>query len=220
MTSKLSPDAPVFLIGFMASGKTTVGRLVAASRNWSFRDLDQVIIDTAGRSVAQIFADEGEAGFRRRESDALRTAAAWRRTVVATGGGAACAEANLALMLGQGRVVALSVTPEEVVRRAGGDSGRPLLQSPSSPSPSSSSSSLSPSPSPSLSPSLSPSPSLSASASPSPSTQRADLISKATALLAARAFFYARAHHRIDTVGKSPEVIAAEVLRLLDADPS
>ena len=76
-------------------------------------------------TVAEIFAAEGEAGFRRRESDAVREAAARRRTVVATGGGAACREENLAAMLAAGRVVALAVSAEEAVRRAGDGSGPP-----------------------------------------------------------------------------------------------
>jgi shikimate kinase len=122
-----SGDAPVFLIGFMATGKTTVGRLVARRRGFSFVDLDETIVAAAGMPVAEIFAREGEAGFRRREAEALRAAAARRRTVVATGGGAACREENLATMLSAGRVVALSATPAEVMRRTGRGSGRPLL---------------------------------------------------------------------------------------------
>jgi shikimate kinase len=120
-------DAPVFLIGFMATGKTTVGRLVARRRGWTFVDLDESIVAAAGMPVAEIFAREGEAGFRRREAEALRAAAARRRTVIATGGGAACREENLTTMLGAGRVVALSATPAEVLRRTGRGSGRPLL---------------------------------------------------------------------------------------------
>ena len=124
-SSQAPADVPIFLIGFMASGKTTVGRIVAAKLGlgWTFLDLDEIITDAAGRSVARIFADEGEAGFRQRESEALRAAAQLRRTVVATGGGAACREENLSLMLAAGHVVALSVTPAEVVRRAGARSG-------------------------------------------------------------------------------------------------
>ena len=123
-------ERPLFLIGFMASGKTTVGRLIAARRGWTFHDLDQVIVSAAGRSVAQIFADpgEGEAGFRRREAEAVRAAAALRDAVIATGGGAACVEDNLARMLAAGQVVTLVVSPEEAVRRAGGDGSRPLLR--------------------------------------------------------------------------------------------
>jgi shikimate kinase len=123
----LTSDAPIFLVGFMASGKTTVGRLLAGRLGWAFADLDDMVVAAAGKTVAEVFAAEGEAGFRRRESDAVREAAARGRTIVATGGGAACREENLTLMLAAGRVVALSVSPEEAVRRAGGASGRPLL---------------------------------------------------------------------------------------------
>jgi len=81
----------------------------------------------AGQPVADIFAAEGEAGFRRREADALREAAGRRQAVIATGGGAACREDNLAAMLAAGHVVALAVSAEEAIRRAGASSGRPLL---------------------------------------------------------------------------------------------
>ncbi|MES1205801.1 MAG: shikimate kinase [Pseudomonadota bacterium] len=180
MTTLPGADAPVFLIGFMASGKTTVGRILAAKLRWRFLDLDGVITDAAGLSVEQIFAREGEAGFRARESEALRQAAASPRAVVATGGGAACVEPNLALMLASGRVVTLLVAPGDAVRRAGPASGRPLL---------------------------------------APAAGAADPLAAAFRLLAAREPFYARAHHRVETSGKSPEDVADEVLRLLDADP-
>lgn len=111
----------------MASGKSTVGRLVAARLGWEFRDLDRVIAEAAGHTIPEIFAAEGEDGFRRRESEAVAEAAGLRRTVIATGGGAACREPNLSLMLAAGHVVALAVSPEEVVRRTQGRSSRPLL---------------------------------------------------------------------------------------------
>jgi len=111
-------DRPLFLVGFMASGKTTVGRLVAARLGWAFHDLDQMIVAAAGRSVAALFADpaEGEEGFRRREAEAVRAAAALRGAVVATGGGAACVEDNLRRMLESGRVVTLSSTGHRIGR--------------------------------------------------------------------------------------------------------
>jgi shikimate kinase len=124
---KTSDDAPIFLVGFMASGKTTVGRLLAAGLGWGFVDLDDLVVAAAGRNVPEIFAAEGEPGFRRRELEALRRAAARPRTVVATGGGAVCREEALAIVLDAGRVVALDVSAEEAVRRAGTGSGRPLL---------------------------------------------------------------------------------------------
>jgi shikimate kinase len=121
------PDAPIFLVGFMATGKTTVGRILAARLGWRLVDLDDVIAREAGRTVPEIFEAEGEAGFRAREARALAAASAERRAVVATGGGAACREDNLRMMLAAGRVVALAVTPEESVRRARRGAGRPLL---------------------------------------------------------------------------------------------
>ena len=122
-----SDDAPIFLIGFMGSGKTTVGRLLADRLGWFFADLDERVVRVAGMSIPEIFAREGEAGFRRRETEALRLAAAERRVVLATGGGAACRDENLTLMLDAGHVAALGVSPGEAVRRAGAASGRPLL---------------------------------------------------------------------------------------------
>jgi shikimate kinase len=120
-------DAPIFLIGFMASGKTTVGRLLAERLDWAFVDLDKLIEDGAGKTVANIFAAEGEAGFRKRETEALREVARRRKTVVATGGGAPCREENIEAMLAAGRVLWLDVSAEEAVTRAGKTSGRPLL---------------------------------------------------------------------------------------------
>jgi len=122
-----SDDAPIFLIGFMGSGKTTVGRLLADRLGWAFADLDERIAGLAGTTIPEIFAREGEPAFRRREAEALARAAAERRVVLATGGGAACNDANLTLMLKAGHVAALVVSPAEAVRRAGAVSGRPLL---------------------------------------------------------------------------------------------
>jgi len=185
----------------MASGKTTVGRIVAARTGWRFHDLDQIIADAAGRSVARIFADEGEAGFRKREDVALRMAARLERAVIATGGGAACNEENLQLMRASGQVIALEVTAEEVVRRAGSGSDRPLLRAGlgagvGAPGPISQS-------------------------QPGPGAGRpASPLEVAASLLDRRASFYRRAHHRIDTMSKSPEEVAAQVLGLIDADPA
>jgi shikimate kinase len=120
-------DAPIFLIGFMASGKTTVGRLLAERLDWVFVDLDKVIEDGAGKTVADIFAAEGEAGFRKRETAALREVAGRRKVVVATGGGAPCSDENIEAMLAAGRVFWLDVPAAAAVARAGKASGRPLL---------------------------------------------------------------------------------------------
>jgi shikimate kinase len=170
MSPSAAPEGPLFLIGFMGSGKTTVGGLLAERLGWSFADLDELIVRAAGLSVAEIFAREGEEGFRRRETEAVRAASSGRRAVVATGGGAACREENLALMLGAGRVVALAISAAEAVRRTGSRSGRPLLDG------------------------------------------SADPLGAATALLAKREPFYARAHLRVETDSLTPDETAGAIV--------
>jgi shikimate kinase len=115
------------IIGFMGTGKTTVGRLLAERLGRRFVDLDDAIATQAGRSIADIFRSGGEGAFRKLEQDALARALSEPDCVLATGGGAACREPNLSMMLAAGTVVALSAPPEEVLRRTGRGSGRPLL---------------------------------------------------------------------------------------------
>src|SRR5947209_12500962 len=77
----------IFLIGYRGSGKSTVGPRLAAALGWDFVDADDLIEARAGRSIAAIFASEGETGFRDRESAMLRELAGRGRHVIATGGG-------------------------------------------------------------------------------------------------------------------------------------
>lgn len=158
------------LIGFMATGKTTVGRIVAEALQREFLDLDQLVEETAGMKVPELFRTQGEPGFRKIEAEALQAALKRDNVVLATGGGAACREENLQAMLAGGYVVALSAPPTEVLKRTGGASGRPLLDS------------------------------------------AADPLAEAARLLSAREPFYARAHLRVDTVGKAPQAVAAEIV--------
>lgn len=106
----------IILVGYRGSGKTTVGRLVAARLGWAFVDADDVIEATAGKSVAGIFAAEGEAGFRDREAAALAALCARPDHVIATGGGAVLREANR-LAMKAGFVVWLTAPPEVVWER-------------------------------------------------------------------------------------------------------
>src|SRR5688572_23094180 len=110
---------PIFLIGFMAAGKTTVGRLVASRLDRRFVDLDDMIADAVGTPAATLVAAD-EPGFRRRETDALTAAIAGAGDgpVIATGGGCAAHADNLDRMLAAGLVVALSASLPEVRRRA------------------------------------------------------------------------------------------------------
>lgn len=116
------------MIGFMGSGKTTVGALLAERLGRRFIDLDGWISEESGRSVTQIFAQEGEPAFRSRETSALKETAQILRSVISTGGGAACFEENLQLMLKTGPVIALLVSATEALKRTGKHSGRPLLE--------------------------------------------------------------------------------------------
>ena len=118
----------VVLVGFMGSGKSTVGRMLAERTNRSFVDLDDDIASDAGRSISEIFADEGEVGFRQREAHSLRRALNKRDIVVAAGGGAPLPDENWRQMREGNCVVSLMAEPAELARRLNGSSGRPLLQ--------------------------------------------------------------------------------------------
>ena len=111
----------LILIGYRGTGKSTVGRLVAGRLGWDFVDCDERIEAVAGRSIAAIFAAEGEAGFRDRESAVLRELASRERIVLATGGGAVLRPANRALLRDAGFVVWLTAQPETIWNRLQGD---------------------------------------------------------------------------------------------------
>ncbi|HEX3629560.1 MAG TPA: 3-dehydroquinate synthase [Candidatus Dormibacteraeota bacterium] len=118
----------VVLVGFMGSGKTTVGRELADRLQRSFVDLDREIEADAGRSIAEIFALEGEAGLRQREGRRLERALQEEGAVIAAGGGAPLADANWQRIRDGNTVVALMAEPAELQRRLSGSNGRPLLQ--------------------------------------------------------------------------------------------
>ncbi|MDQ6712490.1 MAG: 3-dehydroquinate synthase [Candidatus Dormibacteraeota bacterium] len=118
----------VVLIGFMGSGKSTVGPHLAQRLERPFVDLDDMVVEDAGRSVAEIFSAEGEAGFRERESRCLQRALERDGFVVAVGGGAPLREENWARIRSGNTVVALTAEAGELARRLNGSSDRPLLQ--------------------------------------------------------------------------------------------
>lgn len=126
---ELAPGRPnVVLAGFMATGKTAVGRALAAELGLPFLDLDDAIERTAGRDVAAIFGSEGEKGFRARERAAVREAARLSGTVIATGGGAPLDRASFAPLAASGIVVVLTADADELERRLRGGPERPLLR--------------------------------------------------------------------------------------------
>ncbi len=109
--------SPVFLIGPRGSGKTTVARLLAARLGRDWVDADDVLEARFGKSIRDVFAEEGEAGFRDREAAVLADLCGRRRCVVSTGGGVVVREANRALLRASGFVVWLTADAETLWRR-------------------------------------------------------------------------------------------------------
>ncbi|MBB6609864.1 AAA family ATPase [Pontibacter sp. Tf4] len=120
----------IFLLGMMGSGKTTLGRELAEKLNYSFVDLDAFIEEKEGRTIAEIFATDGQEKFRELENQALQTIVTnFSQTVVATGGGAACFHNNMHLMNAAGETFFLDVPTELLAQRLSQSdlSTRPLL---------------------------------------------------------------------------------------------
>ncbi len=115
------------LIGPMGAGKSSLGRRLAQAWGLAFVDLDSEIEARAGTSIPTIFSCEGEAGFRRRERDALAEVLSGERCVLATGGGAVLDPENRAAMRRQGFVVHLHIDIDEQLSRLERDRSRPLL---------------------------------------------------------------------------------------------
>lgn len=118
----------VILVGFMGTGKSTVGRELADRLQREFVDVDHEIAAEAGRSIAEIFADEGEDGFRAREARMLARTLEREQVVIAAGGGAPLRDDNWQRMRDGNTIVALTAEPAELVRRLNGANGRPLLK--------------------------------------------------------------------------------------------
>ncbi len=124
------PRGPnILLIGLMGSGKTTVGKLIARKLGWEFVDTDTLISEQAdNRSIPDIFAGEGEAGFRRRESDTLRGLLGRRNCVIATGGGIITTPRNRPLLRHLGFIIWLEAPVGLLAHRTSFNQDRPLLQ--------------------------------------------------------------------------------------------
>ncbi len=117
-----------FLIGSMGAGKTTLGKLLAAELCFDFIDADHYLTDLLGVSIPTIFAVEGEAGFRQRESAVLDQLTQCGSIVLATGGGAVLNPENRRYLRERGTVIYLHIEPEIQYLRVKGDKNRPLLQ--------------------------------------------------------------------------------------------
>jgi shikimate kinase len=106
-----------FLIGYRGSGKTTVARLLAQRLGWSWLDADEVLENRHGRSIRTIFAEEGEAGFREKESAVLVGLCKLDRHVIATGGGVVLRPENRARLRAAGRIIWLTADPLTLWKR-------------------------------------------------------------------------------------------------------
>lgn len=169
----------VFLIGFMGAGKTSTGKALAALLGWRFQDLDDLIEAREGATIAGIFGDRGEAGFREAEARALEHLlqdAAYRSDlVVALGGGTFVQPRNRALLEQSEAVTVLLEAPVEELRRRCGseDRERPLARDEE----------------------------------------------RFLELYVGRQPAYALARHKVQTLGKTVEAVAAEIAQLLGTRP-
>ncbi|HLD82431.1 MAG TPA: shikimate kinase [Candidatus Omnitrophota bacterium] len=117
----------IYLVGFMGTGKTAVGRELAKRKKWQFMDLDELIELKEKRVISDIFAKEGEPYFRRLESRVLKEACKEKKFVVACGGGIVINPDNIKVMKETGKVVCLTARPEVILKRTSGYAHRPLL---------------------------------------------------------------------------------------------
>lgn len=130
ISRQTSAEGNIYLIGYMASGKTTFGRALAGALGRTFVDLDDYISRQTGMSVSEIFAKHGEARFRQLEREAIETIAnaGDGRSVVACGGGTPCFGDNMTLLNSAGLTVWLDATISTIMRRLREDrGGRPLV---------------------------------------------------------------------------------------------
>jgi shikimate kinase len=170
----------IFLIGPRATGKTTVARLLAGRLGWDWVDADAALEARWGKSVRAMFAEEQEAGFRRKEAALLEELCGLRRHVVATGGGVVLAAANRERLRAAGQVVSLTADVATLWQRLREDPG---------------------------------------TAERRPDLTVGGLAEVEEVLRVREPLYRACAHHEVDTVGRTPDQVAAVVLACLACGP-
>ena len=121
------PTPNIILTGFMGTGKTVTGQEVAARLGRPFVDLDDIIVERAGKPIPAIFAEDGEPAFRAIEAAICEELSAPAGLVIAVGGGAAVNPANRDALSRGGTLICLDASPETLLRRIGDDDNRPML---------------------------------------------------------------------------------------------
>lgn len=124
------PEQPIFLIGFMGSGKTTLGKKVAQKTGYSFVDLDELIVREIGMSINDYFEKHGEASFREIERETLHRLGETSNTIIATGGGTPCHLDNMEWMNQHGKTIYIKLSPKALLSRLSQKEteSRPLLK--------------------------------------------------------------------------------------------
>lgn len=118
----------IVLIGFMGSGKSAVGHLLAEELKLNFLDTDELIENTEGRKISEIFKADGEEYFRDLETEVIKTLQDYDNFVLSTGGGMVLREENVSLLKSMGPVILLWAEPEVIYERVKSGTHRPLLQ--------------------------------------------------------------------------------------------
>jgi len=119
----------IYIIGFMGSGKSTAGKKLASLLGWAFIDLDKSIEEYTGKTIPEIFSQDGETYFRAIETQLLRNPQSQTNTIISTGGGTPCHSDNMDFMLGTGLTLYLKLTPKELQSRLSESKGdRPLIK--------------------------------------------------------------------------------------------
>ncbi|MCK9604528.1 MAG: shikimate kinase [Candidatus Omnitrophica bacterium] len=117
----------IYLVGFMGTGKTSVGKELAKKKKWPFVDLDELIEFKEKRLIADIFAKDGEPYFRRVEKQVLKEVSKEKKLVVACGGGIVINPENIRIMKENGVMICLTASPKVILKRTSGYAHRPLL---------------------------------------------------------------------------------------------
>ena len=120
----------ITLVGFMGTGKSTVGRILAKKLGYRFIDVDEEIEREQGVSISHIFSELGEPYFRQLERVLIKTLSLREGLVISAGGGAVVDESNIEAMKQGGTLVCLTASPDEIMKRVGKSNNRPLLQVP------------------------------------------------------------------------------------------